>query len=257
MISIIPFLPSFYYGLQAYNAATEKAPDLQTSTGYRISPGTDLYNSALNQNDGSRLKDRLYPYLQESPNYSPLSLEKIREDLIIIVQPNSGLAYAVGTNYFMNGAAIISIDSEAYRTHSEACDWLAIHELAHIRNNDHFKIPLVAAISSAAAAIFSFSKMTTTHSALFALAVGTAAAVSFTYYREGKADDEANELASADTLRAAKKYLESELQKNIKSREKGTLHKFLLSSSGECRLDVWHPSLASRIKKIEIKLQQQ
>jgi len=166
------------------------------------------------------------------------------------------LCMSMGTNFFTKGRAVIFVNPKFHNADKEACYWLIKHEISHIKNNDYFTMPLVTALCSLAATIFSAFLMPVIPVLLVTISVGYIAKTIFSQYRERKADDFAIDNSSNEELKGGRRILKAMIETNLKARN--TLwRKIAFSSTGECRLDFAHPSLKSRVKKIENRLQQQ
>lgn len=82
--------------------------------------------------------------------------------------------------------------SKPHYVDKDACNFVLKHETCHIKNNDCFTIPLVPAICSLAAAIFSTFLLPVIPALLITICVGMIAEAKFSQYREGKADRSSN-----------------------------------------------------------------
>lgn len=207
-----------------------------------ISYGTVEYNEAFRNLPGNLLKMTLEPFLKT---------KGIREDLIIAEARNPGVCAALGTNYFTKGYAVVLVAPNFERTDREACHWTVKHEIGHIHANDAFTIPLVGAICSAAAAIFTaFYAIPVITSILITVTIGIIAHAIFAQYREAKADDFSIASSSNEELLGGRRFLLSFKAANIAQRTSFS-NRLLYSSDGENRVAIFHPSNARRIRKIE------
>ena len=253
----LPFLASpLNYGLQAYKSTRV---DLAGNKGM----DKESFDEKVKANPGHKIKTQMQPFFDQMG---------IRKDLIVVEQPNPGFCMAVGTNSFTKGNAVIVVMPGFQEVDKDACHWVIKHETAHIKNNDLFTMSLVPAISSLAAAILStvgaavcFSIIAMPIGAAILIPVGAALLVTgivgfvaqaiFSQYREGKADDLAIAESTDEELKGGRRFLMSLNAINLRSR-KTIWDKIIISSNGENRLDFLHPSTASRIRKIELALQQ-
>ncbi|MFA6118486.1 MAG: hypothetical protein WCT85_01130 [Parachlamydiales bacterium] len=178
---------------------------------------------------------------------------KMRKDLVVSEELNSGFCSALGTNFFKGDAAIM-VSPGFNNEDKEACHWLLKHIACHIKNNDSFTMPCVPAICSIAAAVFSSLVMSIFPALLVTFAVGFIADSLFSQYCEIKADDLAIAEGTDEELMGGRRFLKSSQLVNLEARTT-FWKKIKFSSSGDDRLDFFHPSLSSRIKKIERVLQ--
>lgn len=234
----IPFIPGFEQACKAHKAVTFKFPLEKNSSEYR---------KYIKTNSLPDLRRSLQPLFDEF---------KIRKDVLIIQENTEHFCCALGTN-FGKGDAVIAISPNFYQTDPQACSWVSKHEISHIRHNDLFFIPLVTSICSIAAAMFFLSNLTKNSSIklmfLKTLAIQSAAYALFSQYRERQADTFAIANSNAEELEGARRFLVATQLANSEQRTNSWM-RFLYSSSGECRLDVLHPSYKSRLRKIESAL---
>jgi len=91
-----------------------------------------------------------------------LNEQGIRNDLEIR-NANITPAQAFGTNYFTGGYAAITLSPIYFRNNENGMIFIARHEIAHIKNNDLFKIHIISIIYSLSLMIFSFYVAYTYH----------------------------------------------------------------------------------------------
>ncbi len=178
----------------------------------------------------------------------------IRKDLKIKEQLSIGLAEAFGTNFFKSGDAVIHTAPHLHEIDPQASSFLLKHEISHIKDNDHVQACAVALVPTLAAWVLTSSY----DESLSADITATAGAVSLficKYLQEAKADDFAIENSSIDELKGGRRIFKAMQQLYLEARQKKQWKKLLISPEGENLLDIRHPSLASRIKKIEHMLQ--
>jgi len=249
---IIPFLfgPSGFSQL-AYKSTKVEIPIwLNTdSERIRVYKGSQYYDQAVETLPGHNIKTELQPFFDRMG---------IRKDLIVAETYNLGICAAQGTNFFTKGDAIIYVTPNFQYVDKDACQWVMKHETSHIKNNDCFTMQLVPAICTIAAATFSTFQMQlpVIPSILITITVGIIAQAIFSTYREGKADDLAIAESSVEELKGGRRFLMACKEVNLEAR-KTTWTKIAISSSGENRFDILHPSTASRLRKIEDALQHQ
>lgn len=178
------------------------------------------------------------------PNISPLLRDqKIREDLQLqekeptVSQPVS--PRAIGTNFFLQRPATIILPKDWLEIDPDACAFIIKHEISHIKNNDNFTVPCVHFICQLAAAIFGMCCLSFFPAVGLALSVGLASFVLFSRWREAKADDFAIANSTESELRGGRRFFLAIQQANLES-----------------SFDIFHPSLSSRIQKIEQALKE-
>ncbi len=244
MSYIIPFLTSpFGYAFQAYKGASFELPLIKQSrfSSQRVYKGDPEYNIILRSFPGNHVKEQIQPFLEK---------EKIRKDLIVVETPNDGICAALGTNLFKKGDAVVMLAPGLNDKDQEACHWIMKHEIGHIKNNDPFTIPLIGSLSSTAAAVFGTLTMPWLSATLLTAGVGLTASSLFSQWREGKADDFAIENSSDVELLGGRRFLMALQQMNLNERQT-FWKKIEVSSYGNNTFDILHPSLTSRIEKIE------
>lgn len=180
----------------------------------------------------SKLKQQFTPFLNQ---------HGLRSDLAFHVIPNPGICMARGTNCFTGLQAGILISPKFQEADPETLSWTLKHEVAHIKGNDMFTIPLVAVIAALATAILlpslvGCSLVASLVTFVVANLISTAAMAVFSRWRESVADDFANEHSSVEELKGGARFLQA-----VKQLETGN--------------DILHPSIASRLEKIEKELQ--
>lgn len=244
MSYIIPFLGSpLGYAFQAYKAASFELPlvkqDLLFSE--RVYKSSPDYSATLKRLLGYHLKETIQPFLDK---------EKIRKDLVVVESINDGICNAQGTNLFRKGDAVVQLAPGFHNKDKEACHWTLKHEISHIKNNDAFTIPLIGCISATAAAVFGTLTMPWFSATLLTTIVGLTVFSLLSKWREGKADDFAIENSSDDELLGGRRFLIAIQQMNLHGRQT-FWKKIEVSSYGNNTFDFSHPSLTSRIEKIE------
>lgn len=194
--------------------------------------------------EGDRLKSGLKPCLEKAGI----------SDLSIKAKKTSGICVACGTNLPKIGKATILVPPNFERVDKNACFFALKHEIGHIKNNDCFTIPLVAAICAVATVVFGIVVLGSIPSLLITMSIALIATCVFTRYREGKADDFAICESSNDELKGGRRLLIGLQRSWLTLREEVPLMRMFISSTGKDRFDCSHPSIRSRIKKIEDEL---
>ena len=247
-MSFLSFLTPLYYGYQAYLSTSIDLPidEINDSgTIVRLQKGAPRYNEAIKQLTGHTIKEELQPFFEKVG---------VREDLIVLEDLGRGLC--VGTNFFTKGDAAIIVGRGFNETDKDACHFVIKHEVSHLKYNDNFTTCFVPAVCATAAAIFTtFARkpLPRITSVMATAAIGILSHTAFSRYREGKADDFAIAESSNEELKGRRRYLLGLLAFH-KEYQKTFWKKIIISSSGENRLDIEHPSLKSRLKKVEDEL---
>ncbi len=179
-------------------------------------------------------------------------------------------AQALGNNFF-SGRAAVAIDPNFAMNSSEAAlEFVIAHELAHIKNNDaiRFGVCSLAGIITTAAICLLFPASATQFSnpllrlVLYspAFVVGlTVIAVTyplFSQWIEKRADLLAVSFCSEAAQKAAIEQFEKDRQAyiEIKNSPKSSLwQKLLITPDGECRDDLFHPPIKTRINYLQLK----
>lgn len=240
----LPIIPA----LQAYRQAHYEWPVYRTNpfTGLeKISKSDPEYAWRLSLCSSDRLKSEMKPFLDEVG---------VRADLIFAETVNLGFCSASGTNMFRSSDAVVQIAPYFYAADKDACSWVIKHEISHIKHNDAFTIHAVPCICQLAAAIFGMCFLPLSSAVMVACMVGLVSQVLFLQWREMKADDFAIKHSSNEELKGGRRFLMALREINIEQRDT-FWGRIRMSASGENRLDIFHPSLTSRIQKIERALQ--
>jgi len=244
-MSLISGLFTFPFGtaFQAYKQVRFELPlERKSSLGSeRVYKGDPRYAQILSTLPGSHIKNAMQPFLDKI---------KIRKDLIFVEAPNLGFCSASGTNMFKNGDAAIMVAPGFYEADKDGCTWVMKHEISHIKHNDPFTIQCVPCVCQLAASIFGMFFLSFLPALAVAFTVGFVSLALFSRWREAKADDFAIENSSDEELKGGRRILMAMQEADIAKRN--TLWKRItISASGDNRLDVLHPSITSRIQKIE------
>jgi len=235
----LPFGAAFH----AYKQARFELPLEQRSWfgSERVYKGDPRYAQILSTLPSSHIKSAMQPFLDKA---------KIRKDLMFIETPTLGFCSASGTNMFRNGDAVVMVAPGFYETDKDACSWIMKHEISHIKHNDLFTMQCVQFVCQLAASIFGMCSLSFLPALGVAFTVGIVSQALFLQWREAKADDFAIENSSDEELKGGRRILMAMQEADIAKRN--TLWKRItISASGDNRLDVLHPSITSRIQKIE------
>ena len=212
---------------------------------------TESYYNALLEQDSDLLeiKNELQPFLDDI---------KIRTDLLFVKVcdiNNSEFCSALGTNIFTKCNAMVLIAPDNFHEiDKDACNYILKHEISHIKHNDNFTTPCVAAACQLTASIFGMYSLSFFPAVGLALAVGFTSNTLFEKWREAKADDFAIKNSSDEELKGGRRFFMAMQAVYIENRD--TFWKrIIFSANGNNRLGISHPSLTSRIQKIEKVLQ--
>ena len=182
----------------------------------------------------------------------------VRKDVLFLTQPNSSYCCAKGTNFFTKKGAAVLIAPGFFEADKGACLWAIKHEISHIKHNDVFMLCVVSSICQLAAAIFGMCCLPFLPAVILVWWVGAIAFSLFSKWREAKADDFAIANSSIEELKGGRRCLKALQASNVERRKAGDFwQRMLISPKGEARLDIAHPLLASRIRKIEQALSKQ
>jgi Zn-dependent protease with chaperone function len=229
--------------LQAYKQARFELPLKRSSIfgSERVYKADSRYAQVLSTLPGSHIKSAMQPFLDKAG---------IRKDLIFVEAPNIGFCSASGTDMFRNGDAAVVVAPGFYEADKDACSWVMKHEISHIKHNDPFTIHCVPCICQLAVSIFGMCSLSFLPALGLAFTVGIVSQALFSQWREAKADDFAIENSSDEELKGGRRLLMAMQETSIE--ERNTFWKRIaISASGDMRLDLLHPSITSRIQKIE------
>lgn len=208
-----------------------------------------------------RMPDSSRKALQEQVN----SLAKkmgIQKPLYIFETGVLCLAQAMG-GASIPGRAGIAIDTDFLKTAGTGQEAILAHEIAHIAHNDRFSglvcqlgVYTISAIATAILlpGIVSAGLIGGLASALIGTAVSAIALIIFSRWQEKRADIEGFDACSPEGKMGAITFFRTMQQKQLKFRNESNLsvvaqlwRKFLITAEGNCRLDILHPSLTTRI----------
>ena len=196
------------------------------------------------------IKKEFEPFLTENRITKNIGYGEIFKEY----SPFSGAA-AGGTNLF--GGATILITHGFYEADKDACNFAVKHEIGHIKHNDCIVIPSVVATCQVATIFFGFGICSLSGVYVVVLIILGNIIVEglFRQSQEGKADDFAIKTSSNEELQGGRRFFVALQESFIEKRNTRFWSRIVYSSGGENRLDVFHPSLAGRIQKIENALQ--
>lgn len=179
----------------------------------------------------------------------------------VIVQETPSHLMPPGLWVCATGNTLISVASEVCTAEPEGCKFFIKHEVAHIQHKDALTlvtVPFLVSTISGVASLVIFPHVTVTHIlALWATAKFTEYAVSQNF--EDRADDFAIHASSIAELKGGKRLIMANQQVNLKVYEIAFsfVDKMFSSPNGELYFDLYHPSLASRMKKLDSALEGQ
>jgi len=249
-MSLSTFLFSFpfYYTSRCYSSLFFDPPmEKETDDDYKISQSKIIENSnhryhfLLEAKLRKDIKNEIKEFMHQ---------QGIRKDLIFIELPPPYLAAATGTNISPYGTAAVFLRTKFYETDKDACNFAIKHEISHIKHNDAFTMSFVPLVCQLAAAIFGLYYLSFSYAVRLAVTAGFISNSLFSVWREEKADDFAIENSSNEELKGARRLFIAMQEIHIKLSDT-FLGSILITPDGENRLDFEHPSLKSRIQKIE------
>ena len=238
LLSGIFTLP-FGTALQAYKQVNWENP--LTLNSERIFKSDERYAEVLGILSKSPIKTAMQPFLDRTG---------MRKDLMFIESTNIGFCASAGTSMFKKADAAVLVAPRFYDVDKDACTWVVKHEIGHIKHNDNFIIPVVAGICQLVASIFGMCALPFFPALGLAWTVGMVAYGLFSRWREARADDFAIENSSDEELKGGRRFLMAMQKLNYDDR-KTWWKRVENSASGDQRIDILHPSLTSRIQKIE------
>jgi hypothetical protein len=203
---------------------------------------TDHPEHSINE----KIKEDLQPFLEKV---------KIRNDLVFFENslPRNFSAGAYGTNGFTKGIAAIQLAKNFYTIDQNVCNWVLKHELGHIKHNDEFTQFFVKGISEIATAVFGMYYCSFLSAIALTYIVGITSKTLFSRWMESRADDFAIKHSSNEELLGGRRFLLFHQKKHVDMRT-SFRKRIQISSSGNLRSDIDHPSVISRIQKIEKEL---
>lgn len=181
-----------------------------------------------------------------------------------IVETNM-LAQAYGLSPFPSTQGIKISPTALYKD----TGFIIAHELSHIKNNDLLTLPTAAIAAHLISSISLTLLLPKSPISKYANLIGsqmiaTIAFIATSRYRESKADQlgltVCNKKEKTEALNLFKKVLKNNLkERNHKDNNilERLIFSLVYSETGENRLDVLHPSLASRINMIEASIQEE
>lgn len=168
---------------------------------------------------------------------------KLREDLIVAQAPTSLTFGSVGSNFFTQGDLAIYLSTELCETDHEACYFMIKHEVSHIKHEDFFIMWTAATVTALSLATLAQGKQTRLNNLQRAAIIGAMAYLVKTacsQYIEGRADSFAIAESSLEEIKGGRRFLTAVLQTHL-----------------ENSFSFQHPTLHSRIAKIDLELEKQ
>lgn len=206
-----------------------------------------LYNNVCHKSPKTH-ESAFLPEKEIQAELEPLLKKSgLRKDILLTQGLSFGSACAEGTNISPIGGATIHIAPFLYSTDKNACSWIIKHELCHIKKNDSITYPLMKSLCLLAAFVFGQKYLSKLSAYRLALAITIVSFILFSKRQEAKADDFAIENSSEDELKGGRRFL---IACQEIGKEEDTFLKRIFGES----LDFSHPSLTSRIHKIEAAL---
>lgn len=152
----------------------------------------------------------------------------------------------------IDSALVITEPSEENDTIRCAANAIMRHEYTHIRNNDGIMLPCVTTVASTVAAILGCATLSALPSLLLTSITSVSSYYLYSQFLERRADDAAIKHSDKKELQAFLKILkQGQTQSLLIRRLQGLKAKLIISSTGDNRFDLSHPSMSSRIAKLE------
>ena len=183
-----------------------------------------------------KLQNGLYISDRAADLMETCGLQKKNQIIVALHISTSGLGGMCAGADWLPFYKFISIDERIYTVDPEAAKFVVKHEIAHIKNNDALMNPLLQIICAIAfSLLFSKLQLHPLLSIILTCVSVFLVCISYSRFCEGRADDFAIKNGTADQIKGAIKLKQAQL--NYEARN----HFY--------QTDLWHPSLASRIKK--------
>lgn len=217
----------------------------------------DLCTNAYSLYKNTNLKESLE---EQTPNESKI-LEKLKPCLVQsgirtdlkIKESITNKICAAGGNSPISQNATIHTSANFHQMDPKASFFVLKHEIAHIKHNDaiailalHFILMLGNLVMISTIPESRVARIITLW-VTFPFLRGIVKN-GYRYFREGKADDFAIKNSSIEELQGGRRFFKAMQQMNLEAHKKNPI---TASPLGENRLDLAHPSLQSRIQKIE------
>ena len=174
----------------------------------------------------------------------------LRNDLIVTEGLNVGFCASVGVHAIKSSQITMLLAPGFYATDSDSCLFIMKHELHHILSNDPLMMKLVPMISQLALFALGLLFLNPLISIAVTLPITLVVDALFSRFREEKADDFAIAHSTDKELRGARRFFHAVLHSNFNEPE-SFYKRISYTEDGESIWDFWHPSLKSRIDKVE------
>lgn len=175
---------------------------------------------------------------------------QLRDDLIVTEGLNIGFCASIGVHAIKSSQITLLLAPGFYNTDKHSCLFIMKHELHHILFNDPLMMKLVPLICQLALCIFGMIYLSPIASIIVVFPISFIVNVIFSRFREERADDFAIAHSTDDELRGARRFFHAVLHSNF-NEEDSIYKRFSYDDQGESIWDFWHPSLLSRIFKVE------
>lgn len=180
--------------------------------------------------------------------------ESIRKDLIIEETISKTVGQMFGSNIEKTGKAKIHLPLFLYRDDKEAFYFLYKHELSHVKHNDNLVLSMAGTLSILVSsfAISYFSNNLLLHN-FGCQAIGLLGFLFYSRYAEARADRFAIQNSSDRELEGGIRLFQEYLGLEFKGANRHL--RWVHDAKGNYLLDIFHPSLSSRIQTIQRELQ--
>lgn len=174
----------------------------------------------------------------------------LRDDLIVTEGLNVGFCASIGVHAIKSSQITMLLSPGFYATDSDSCLFIMKHELYHLISNDPLMMKLVPMICQLALCILGTLFLNPFVSIAVVLPTAVIIDALFSRFREQKADDFAIAHSTDKELRGARRFFHAVLHSNFNEPE-SFYKRISYTEDGESIWDFWHPSLKSRIDKVE------
>jgi Zn-dependent protease with chaperone function len=199
-------------------------------------------------NEETEMKDSLKEFIEQ---------QQLNKEIKFLKYSGSDFpALATGNNIsYIGKNACIFLRPEFYKADKDACSWVLKHEISHIKHNDLLLHRVVVGSCCLATSIFAKSYLSLIPALGLCLSMHLLSSFTISNWYESRADDFAIQNSSNEELKGGKAFFMSAARSNLIYREyvasvPSAIRNLLFSEKGDNRTDFSHPSLTSRIEKI-------
>jgi hypothetical protein len=225
-------------------------PIYQTVTSYRVMTKPHLGENMRKSQDASLLEKKIQPLLK-----------KINMHPDLIIREHYNRCEAAGINIAGAPPPLILLPRELYSADKDALNFILMHEIAHLHNNDKLANKVILTSSGLSVAVLARRVMRRLPKRIFPISfiatilshyIPNYVAEKHMLWREGCADDFASKHSTLKEKLGGRRHLLAMMQLNRRLRSAfPSLLDDTVSPEGENLSDTGHPTMASRVKKIE------